>query len=219
MPDTPTITDWISAGAAVIGVPLAVWSFIKLVLRDKDRETEIRALTETVLSLEKQTQELSKQTRLLSDDFNLKENLAKASHKPEFKLDHEQSHLDGTGFRVTLINAGQKAMLVKLANERDFGDYDWSIKITYENSILETAQEFYVDAKYIPFHTRRNKAKNQEELNIIEFGPPIPKEKFSFDLIFKDALGNCYKQQVIGNENPGYYYGLFKLEEPETYFL
>lgn len=46
----------------------------------------------------------------------------------------------------------------------------------------------------------------------------FPKKEFAFDLIFKDALGNFYMQQIIGNKNLGYVYGSFELIEPEIYF-
>lgn len=39
------ITDWIQAGAAIIAAIGTVWALIKLVVRDKDRESEIASLS------------------------------------------------------------------------------------------------------------------------------------------------------------------------------
>lgn len=60
--DIPTITDWISAIAAAIGVPLAIWGFVKLVIRDKEREAQIQSLSSIAEQLTEQVQQLSTQT-------------------------------------------------------------------------------------------------------------------------------------------------------------
>jgi hypothetical protein len=52
---TPSITDWITSIAAIVGVPLSMIAFIKLVRRDKDKDRQLQQLS-------KQTQELTSQT-------------------------------------------------------------------------------------------------------------------------------------------------------------
>lgn len=67
--DTPLITDWISSIAAAIGVPLALWSFVKLITRDEDKQKQLAALKEiaenqTNISsrLQDQVEQLTRQT-------------------------------------------------------------------------------------------------------------------------------------------------------------
>lgn len=212
--------EWVSAIAAAIGVPLAVWGFWKLVRHDKDRQTEVQALVGMVNSLKEQIAELGKQTNILSQQFYLKDTIARANHKPEFQLDHQGTFIMKTGFRITVINKGKRAVLVKFANEQNFKSFDWSTKIDFQNAVIETEKEFLIDASYIPYDTRFEQLKNdREEQEMYALVAEPFKEKFTFDLIFQDALGNCYSQRITGNENPGYTQGSCKIDKPEIYHL
>jgi hypothetical protein len=53
---------WIAALSALIGVPLSLIAFLKLISRDKDREKQIASLTGIAAQLSQQVQELAVQT-------------------------------------------------------------------------------------------------------------------------------------------------------------
>ncbi len=69
--DSPKITDWITAGAAAIGIPFSLWAFIKLIIRDKARETQISSLTSISKQLFEQVKHLAAQTAEFQYQSNL----------------------------------------------------------------------------------------------------------------------------------------------------
>ena len=69
--DAPKITDWITAIAAIIGVPLSAVAFFKLVRRDKDRQDQIDKLTNIAGALENQTEVLVKQNELIAQQVDI----------------------------------------------------------------------------------------------------------------------------------------------------
>jgi hypothetical protein len=56
---TLLITDWIASLAAIIGVPLAFYSFIKLIKKDKDRVAQIKSLVNISSKLTEQVEQLA----------------------------------------------------------------------------------------------------------------------------------------------------------------
>jgi hypothetical protein len=57
--EAPKITDWIASLAAIIGVPLAFYSFIKLIKKDKDRVAQIKSLVNISSKLTEQVEQLA----------------------------------------------------------------------------------------------------------------------------------------------------------------
>lgn len=60
------ITDWITAVAAVIGIPLSMIAFIKLIRRDKDKQDQIDKLATMAGILDNQTSEMRKHNELVA---------------------------------------------------------------------------------------------------------------------------------------------------------
>lgn len=65
-----SITDWVQAIGVLLGVPFAVWSIIKLFLKDKQKEHELTTLKDIAKSqnsligrINEQIDELKKQTQ------------------------------------------------------------------------------------------------------------------------------------------------------------
>ncbi|MCP4456834.1 MAG: hypothetical protein GY816_02225 [Cytophagales bacterium] len=65
----PSLTDWIAAGSAFIGIPLIVGSFIKLLLRDRDKQKRLTAIESLainqnvqLLAMQEQVEQLSQHT-------------------------------------------------------------------------------------------------------------------------------------------------------------
>ncbi|KAA9037159.1 hypothetical protein FW778_17165 [Ginsengibacter hankyongi] len=84
---TPMITDWISSIAAAIGIPFVMWSFVKLIIKDKGKQAQLNSLRdmasnqneiniqlkEQVAQLTKHAAEFQYQSTLMFDSNQLLE--------------------------------------------------------------------------------------------------------------------------------------------------
>ncbi len=61
----PTITDWITAIAALFGIGPIVWGLVKLFLKDKEKEERLKFFQEQVDELKRQTSEYQYQSTLM----------------------------------------------------------------------------------------------------------------------------------------------------------
>ena len=214
--DIPNITDWISSIAAAIGVPLVLWSFIKLVIRDKDREKEITALTniskaqsdsfeemkKMLLETQKQTQEFAYQTKHMQELNDIfKEYLETVSMSISQNKDYQQNLLDlenkkrKTEIKPHFIFAGAMGQ-----------GYSGSYEIRLKN-IGKTA---YLKDLTIPEECPIDFYKNFEENKMVkpndeiaiagqikEVQQSVNMVGFEFELVFEDTENNKYKQKVI----------------------
>lgn len=74
----PSITDWISAIAAAIGIPLALLGFIKLIQKDKDKQAQLDSLKEIAeyqKNINSQLQEQVGQLTIQSGEFQYQSSL------------------------------------------------------------------------------------------------------------------------------------------------
>jgi len=70
----PSITDWLTAIAALIGVPLSLWAFVKLIIKDKDKQIQIDKLSGIAAAQVTQAEEMVRQTAVM---VNQAESLSK----------------------------------------------------------------------------------------------------------------------------------------------
>jgi len=69
--DPPKITDWISAATSIIGVPFVIYSLVKLIKKDKDKEAQISKLASIAGVLEGQTEAMLKQNELIAQQVDI----------------------------------------------------------------------------------------------------------------------------------------------------
>lgn len=76
-------TEYVQAWAAIVGIPAAIWGFIVLLRRDKQKDEMIRQLGQQTTQLVTQTNELTRHTDQLNGQLShlaaINQNLAEAS--------------------------------------------------------------------------------------------------------------------------------------------
>jgi hypothetical protein len=139
-------TDWITAIAALAGVPVAVWGIFKLFIKDQETAQKLKFIEDEVNELKKQTSQFELQTELmresngiLKQQFELqaeihigtktkeesKEIIDKQKRKNEIKprFIFNGGQASGLTFIVTLLNKGKRAEKIQIKSiNSDFVD-------------------------------------------------------------------------------------------------
>jgi hypothetical protein len=228
--EIPNITDWISAIATAIGAPLALWGFIKLISRDKDREKEIKSLVDLsesqaksleqmknmLLEFQKQTQEFEYQTNLMRESNEIfKEHVNIISISIKQDKEYRQSLIDlesrkrKSEIKPHFIWAGASGQ-----------GYSGNCEVRLKN-IGQTAylKDLIVkDTSPVMFYKEFSEDKminqNQEVKvpGMIRDGSmSVNVVDYEFELQFVDADNNLYKQTVRRFNNGS----AFKVENPQ----
>lgn len=220
----PNITDWLTAIAAVIGAPLALWGFIKLIKRDKERETEIAALrnlssvqsqsleeTKSILlEFQKQTQEFEFQTSLMreSNEF-FKEHLTIISG----------SFKNGAELKSNLANLEIRKRKSEIKPHFIFsGAFGQGISGEYRVRLKNIGQTAYLKDIVVPdsseliffneFSENTRIDKDQEvSINgkIKDGSLRVNVADYEFHILFKDTDNNEYKQIIKRMDNGSRY--------------
>jgi hypothetical protein len=142
--DAPNITDWITAIAALIGIGPIVWALVRLFLKDKEKEAQLKFFQHQLDEVRRQTSEFQYQSTLmlqaneilekqiqLQTEIHLEnkqesrkrqeiEALQRINEiKPYFAFRQAGSSADN--FEVTLLNKGGIAQKIKIESvDTDF---------------------------------------------------------------------------------------------------
>lgn len=226
----PNITDWISAIAAAIGIPLALVGFIKLIRRDKDRQKEINSLVELsksqaegleemkkiLLETQKQTQQLEFQTNHMKDlndifkEYFTTISLSLAQDKEyQGALLGLESKKRKTEIKPHFIFSGG-------IGQGSIGSYQLRLKNIGKTAYLKDLifdKDCPIDF-FKGFDENKMVNENQEITITGQIKPDqgsVNVVPFSFELLFVDADNNKYKQRI--NRFSGG--GSFKIENPQ----
>lgn len=197
----PKITDWLQCLAAIIAIPAAIITFIKLITKDKERATQIKTLSEIMLESQKQTQEFEYQTLLMKEsndifkeqltiiasslkqDKDLKSNILelekrkrKSEIRPRFIFSGALSH-GTTGYHeLKLKNIGGTAFLKKISTSNN-PDIGFSTQFE-EGKMIQQNEEIII--------------QGQATGNAI----PVSKVGYDVHLQFIDSDNNLYHQKI-----------------------
>jgi len=123
--ESPKWTDVVSALSSAIGVPLVIWTLYKLMIKDKDRESEIKSLKTIATKLTDMQIEAEKRY--------------KASKKPHIniKLDYKENRI-----KLDFINSNSNVSIINFEQKNNnFPDINiMSSSINDENG----KQKFYI---------------------------------------------------------------------------
>ncbi|WPV67557.1 hypothetical protein [Chitinophaga sp. LS1] len=191
------ITDWISAMGVVIGVPVAIVSIFKLFQKNKEHEQQIASFTSMVISLDKQAAELLEQNKLLQQDLQLRENIAKASVKPELFLVEEESYLCKEGVRIFVRNTGQQAYFEGFDQPVNFDNFEWRVQPNLHEPIRQ-GEECHFFAAYLPLEQKllEPHSDDLEQYDLIKLAAPVPEDLISVRLNFRDSLGYRHAYRI-----------------------
>lgn len=211
----PKITDWLQGIGAVIAIPAAIITFIKLLRKDKERVAQIKTLSDMMLESQKQTQEFEYQTLLmresndilkeqltviassLKQDKDLKSNMLeleqrkrKSEIRPRFIFSGAMSQ-GSTGYHeLKLKNIGGTAFLKKIIFPDDT-EVRFSI-LFEEGKMIQQNEEICIQGQAI-----------DNSVLISTIG-------YELNLLFLDADNNHYQQKIV--RLPGG--GSYKIDNP-----
>lgn len=219
----PSTTDWISSIAALIGVPLVLVSFLKLIAKDKNKQKQLTALIEIAnhqkqinSQLQEQVKELTKQTgefqyqsyqmyesnqlferqvKLLTEYFLQRQTV----EQTKFEFERQQRILEIKPYFVS--NGGgshPQQFTIRLDNK---GGAAHKLKIENEN--LESVSFNNIDpqtivekGKVIEITGQSITDANNRNSNLAEF---------SINFFFEDVDGNKYFQRIQRQNHKVYF--------------
>lgn len=197
----PKITDWLQGIGAFIAIPAAIITFIKLLIKDKERVAQIKTLSDMMLESQKQTQQFEYQTLLMKEsndifkeqltviasslkqDKDLKSNMLELEHRkrkseirPRFIFSGALSQGSMGYHELKLKNIGGTAFLKRI--------------ISPNNTLVNFSMPFE-EGKMI---------QQNEEIRIqgkaLDNTVPISVVGYELDLSFLDADNNRYQQKI-----------------------
>lgn len=209
----PTLTDWVAAGSALIGIPLILVSFFKLLLKDRDKQKRLAAIENIAISqnqkiniMQDQVEELAKQT----SEFHHQTNLMSESNvilKQQFELQNsiyldskdieekrmafeKNKHLASIRpyFRTAGGSSTANSFMTKLRNE---GEEAHNVSLTIDdqsNISLQKIQHQLVRNGAVIEFSGTSKTKISQ----------LPSDLMSFEAYLKseDREGNIYAQRI-----------------------
>lgn len=210
----PSITDWISSIAAIIGIPLVLVSFLKLIKKDKQKQKQLDALVKTAEHQAKINSELQKQVEQLT------------KHTGEFQYQSYQM------YESNRLLEKQVAILGNYFLQRQNKEQE-RLEIEKQQRLLEIKPFFVTNGGAsnpqqftIRLHNKGGEAHNisfenqsPEVVNLNNIEPNLIVEKgkvmeitgqsisdptnrnsnlaeFEFNLVFHDIDGNKYFQRI-----------------------
>jgi hypothetical protein len=217
-PNPPKITDWLQALGAVIAVIAAIWGFIKLFVRDKNREKEIKSLIDIA---DAQQQNLAKVQALLEEaqkqtaEFIVQSNEMKESNSLNKKhleiltqsIEQNKNHQD----KLLAIKNSERKNDIRphfLLDSSYTGSSNYTLSLKNIRAVA-----FFEEIRNFPestIHFSQSKQRNQRiatnsqiELNgylaVAVGNNPVHHyntSPFQFELIFRDEDKNLYKQVI-----------------------
>lgn len=223
--DAPSLTDWIQAVAAALGIPGAIAAFIILFLRDKDKDEAINSLAELVRKQDEvigqmhaqlhefsqQTKELKEQTyltsvgnsllsdqvKVLTDHFDFTKEVT-ISRRNQESQDRKKALLPRFRFEIAAFNGSVANVRVQLVNAGKTATY---IQVDQHSPHIDVRVQSenvaYMDA-----------SEPDEKVNLFINYVTRNSTDFFFRLNFKDADGNGYLQTML------YQNDQFKITDP-----
>jgi hypothetical protein len=207
----PNVTDWISAIAALLGIPALLFGIGRLFVKDKDKERKLNALDSLANSQALQIDELSKQTseykyhsmlmkesnNLFSEQIQLqnriflhgkvteeqKTEVADKIRRSDIKpyFSHIGTIIKSNEFIIKLKNLGECAKKVTLKKE---DSHEYQLNPIMENKEFRSKDILSINGKL----TNISSSLYLKDLNI------------QFTVIFKDIEENEYEQQISLNK-------------------
>jgi len=205
--DGAKITDWIIAIAAAIGVPLSLFAFIKLVLRDRLRESQIASLGDISNQLTNQVQELSAQTQqfkyqsdMMFEHNKLFERQLVLLHKGQQDNSELQSQ------QIELTKQARRAEIRPCFTHESISRLG---AVSHINIALVNQGDVAIEVEcFLKQPTRGWLAKPTETVQRhgglnISINDTLANSKVEVELKYQDADGNSYKQVFVAdNPNP-----------------
>lgn len=209
-----SITDWISAIAAAIGIPFVLWGFIKLVIKDKDKQKQLDALEkiaqnqininsklqEEVEQLTKQTGEFQYQSNLMFESNQIFEKQvsllheyfleSKASEKKKFEIEKQKRLLDIKPFFVS--NGGgsyPQQFTIRLHNKGGTAEHLQIENLNPDAVIFNRIdpKSIVEKGKVLEITGSSISESNNRNSNLAEF---------EINIVFKDIDGSEYFQRI-----------------------
>lgn len=213
--NAPLITDWISSIASIIGIPLALWSFLKLVTKDKDKQWQLNSLSEMaknqndinlqlkdqVIQLTKQTGEFQYQSTLMFESNKLLEKQVQILN--DYFVDRQISE------KAKQDLERQKRLLeIKphfIFNNSVSNPAYFELKLKNKGSKANDCLIERTDSEFVTLQDINPKSViENEEILTISGCPNINKTyltgntvNFGFKLLYKDVDGNEYFQNIV----------------------
>jgi hypothetical protein len=208
----PSITDWINAIAALLGIPALLFGIGRLFIKDKEKQRQLNSLDSLANSQTRSIEELTKQT----SEFQYHSELMKESNE----LLAKQIELQNEIFLHQQVTAEQKLELESRKRKSEIKPYfifegassdpnGFNIRLLNKG---KTAKQVYleqIDDKQAQIRQLDNKKEYEQNTKLEIIGSAdssktsLNSNQVSFDLIlfYTDIDGNRYKQQVTRRQH------------------
>lgn len=221
-PAAAKLTDWIEAAGSVIAIIAAVIGFVKLFLKDKKREQEVRSLTHIA---ETQQQHLQKMQQTLEETQKQTEQLVIQSGemRESNRLYKRHVELLSDSIEHNKVHQQQLLEIRKAERKNDIRPrFKWSnqtqagIQVTSQLQLVQNIAYFHSIRNYtdsvVVFHANIPEKKaigtNQTitidgavESSVNTQAPQfVARLSFKYDLLFRDEYHNLYYQTVSRND-------------------
>jgi len=214
----PSITDWISSIASLLGVPIILWGIIKLFIKDKAQERKLDSLdrlavsqNEIIKKMAEQINELARQT----SEYQCQSELMRESNN----LINKQIELQNDIFLHSRLSEEKKLELQKMKRINDIKPYfvknttasssdSITIKLKNNGNTASSLKLEKIVGEFISFG-KLNFEKEIEKDRILEVNGNISssgqnmdngQRVYEFDLYFEDIDRNRYKQNISSNK-------------------
>lgn len=214
----PSITDWIGATIAILGLPFVIWSFIKLITKDEDKQRRLAIIEDVainqhqqLITMQEQVEELANQTSEFKHQTNLmfeaNEILSKqlelqiSIHENSKNIEQQKADLENKKHLQAIrpyfkISGGSYS-----ANE-------FTTKLTNEGSEAHNVKLTNIGDGNTHLQKLERKSVNKNETvsfsgKTIQKATSVPSPLLAFEtyLEFSDEEGNMYLQKISRGNN------------------
>lgn len=207
----PSITDWIQAGAAFVGVPALLIGLYKLFVKDKEKQQQIDALVSLADAQQKSIEELTKQT----GEFKYHSSLMKESNEILTKWVEIQSEM----FLHQKVSKEDEKEIEDRKRKQEIRPYfifegfslspgEFAILLLNKGGVAKNVQIGQGNGPQIKIQGPRNMeyAKGTTlhvhcAVNIQPTETNSRKPNVSFSVEFEDIDGNKYEQTVSNHQS------------------
>lgn len=214
----PTITDWISSIASLLGIPIIIWGIIKLFIKDKSQERKLNSLESLAISQDEITKKMAEQINELAkqtSEYQYQSELMKESNN----LISKQIELQNDIFLHNQVTEEKKLELQKIKRINELKPYfinnggssnseKISISLKNKGNTARNLRLEKIEGNFINFK-KLNTEIEFEQNKILEIVGTISSSGRNFDnsqrafkaeIYFEDMDGNKYKQRIIDSK-------------------
>lgn len=214
----PTITDWISSIASLLGIPIIIWGIIKLFIKDKSQERKLNSLENLAISQNEITKKMAEQINELAkqtSEYQYQSELMKESNN----LISKQIELQNDIFLHNQVTEEKKLELQKIKRINELKPYfinnggssnseKISISLKNKGNTAKNLRLEKIEGNFINFK-KLNTEIEFEQNKILEIVGTISSSGRNFDnsqrafkaeIYFEDMDGNKYKQRIIDSK-------------------